>query len=118
MTSVTSQWLVLMASMNSLSGSSFQNIGDVMQSTAPAIVDLFADLMPRAHAAQIDHVPALAMQFSNDCLQIADVVESMAQTSSWVPNESVERLRELSDIAFAKQVVRAIHSPGAEKTSN
>lgn len=81
-----------------------------MQSTAPAIVDLFADLMPRAHAAQIDHVPALAMQFSNDCLQIADVVESMAQTSSWVPTESVERLRHLSEMAYEKQLVRGANT--------
>lgn len=61
--------------------------------------------MPRAHAAQIDHVPALAMQFSNDCSQIADVVESMAQTCNWDPTDSVARLRELSDIAYEKQMV-------------
>ena len=61
--------------------------------------------MPKAHAAQIDHVPALAMQFSNDCNQIADVVESMAQTSNWDPPDSVARLRELSEIAYEKQMV-------------
>jgi hypothetical protein len=80
----------------------------VVQSAAPEILDLYQDLMPQAHAAQIDHVPALAMQFSNDCSQIADVVESMAQSSTWDPSESVLKLRELSDMAFEKQMVRAI----------
>jgi hypothetical protein len=79
-----------------------------VQSAAPEILNLYQDLMPQAHAAQIDHVPALAMQFSNDCSQIADVVESMAQTSTWDPSESVLKLRELSDMAFEKQMVRVI----------
>jgi hypothetical protein len=66
--------------------------------------------MPQAHAPQIDHVPALAMQFSNDCSQIADVVESMAQSSTWDPTISVMKLRELSVMAYEKQMVRTRHT--------
>jgi hypothetical protein len=62
--------------------------------------------MPKAHAAQIDHVPALAMQFSNDCLQIADVVESMAADSTWDPTPSTLELRRLSEKAYERQMVR------------
>lgn len=91
--------------VQSIPGGSFQNLSETVQSVAPDILDLYGDLMPKAHAAQIDHVPALALQFSNDCSQIADVVESMAQTCNWNPTESVARLRELSDIAYEKQMV-------------
>lgn len=91
--------------MRSLPGGSFNNLAETIQSVAAEILQLYGDLMPKAHAAQIDHVPALAMQFSNDCSQIADVVESMAQTSNWDPTDPVAELRELSEIAYEKQMV-------------
>lgn len=84
---------------------SFRKLPETIGFIAPEILGLYGQLMPEAHASQIENVPALAMQFSNDCAHIAHVVESMALDTNWMPSEPMERLRGLGEAAYQKQIV-------------
>lgn len=84
---------------------SSESVGAVLRGAAVDGLDLYRALMPVVHAGQALEVPALAMQFHNDCAELARSVAQMKERYGWDGGECEQRLSALSDSTFERQMV-------------
>lgn len=67
--------------------------------------------MPVAHPAKIKEVPALAMQFVNDCAWLAEEARRLEGGESSI---SGEKMRALGERWFAGELVSRLHTGRAK----
>ncbi|KAL7415552.1 hypothetical protein BDY24DRAFT_263485 [Mrakia frigida] len=73
----------------------------------PDIFSLYRALMPVAHPAKIKEVPALAMQFVNDCAWLAEEARRLEGGESSI---SGEKMRALGERWFAGELAHQSHA--------
>jgi hypothetical protein len=62
--------------------------------------------MPVVHVKEVEDVPALAIQFANDCEELAiQATELKAQYAAWNTKSAEDRLLTLSQTVQEKQIV-------------
>lgn len=82
-----------------------ERIAGILRGAAIDGLDLYRALMPVVHAGQALEVPALAMQFHNDCAELARRVAHLRERYDFDGEESEGRLLALSDSTFERQMV-------------
>ncbi len=79
----------------SLSSPSFHNIAPILQLGATETLDIYRALMPVVHVKEVEDVPALAMQFANDCEELALHAKEFQVKFAWNAKGAESRLESL-----------------------
>jgi hypothetical protein len=89
-----------------LSAPSFKDVSSLLEAGATETLDIYRALMPVVHVKEVDDVPALAMQFANDCEELAVRARDLkARQPTWNSKSAEERLLTLSKSVQEKQIV-------------
>jgi hypothetical protein len=91
--------------MSSLASPSFHDIVPILQLAATESLDIYRALMPVVHAKEVEDVPALAMQFANDCEELALHAKELQAKFGWNAKGAESRLEALSKTVQDRQIV-------------
>lgn len=82
----------------------------LLQNAAAEGLDLYRALMPVVHAGQVRDIPALAMQFHNDCRELALKAVELEEQYRWDSKDCASKLEALANFTFDNQIRMQEHA--------